>query len=61
MKQPAASAARPRGGEPVLANGSTTVFWLGSPPPRIVIGQPSRRLPPAGRGSVPLSLCPRSG
>jgi hypothetical protein len=23
-----------------------TVFWLGSPPPRIVIGRPGKRLPP---------------
>src|SRR5208283_865209 len=31
----------PRGG-PILTNGSMTVFWLRSPPPRIVIGQPGK-------------------
>src|SRR3978361_504008 len=39
MKQPFASAAGLRGGGPILTNGSMTVFRLGSPPPRIVIGQ----------------------
>ena len=39
MKQSFASAARLRGGGPILTNGSMTMFWLGSPPPRIVIGQ----------------------
>src|SRR5271154_3142508 len=42
MKQSFASAARLRGGGPILTNGSMTVFWLGSPPPRIVIGQPGK-------------------
>jgi hypothetical protein len=38
MKQSFASAARLRGGGPILTNGSMTVFRLGSPSPRIVIG-----------------------
>ena len=38
MKQSFASAARLRGGGPILTNGSMTMFRLGSPPPRIVIG-----------------------
>src|ERR1700684_2268601 len=42
MKKSFASAARLRGGGPILTNGSMTVFWLGSPPPRIVIGQPGK-------------------
>ena len=47
MKQSCASAARLRGGGPILTNGSMTVFRLGSPPPRIVSGQPGR-IDPAG-------------
>ena len=46
MKQSFASAARLRGGGPILTNGSMTVFWLGSPPPRIVIGTKQRRFSP---------------
>lgn len=45
MKQSFASAARIRGGGPILTNGSMTMFWLGSPPPRIVIGQSGRGIP----------------
>src|ERR1700710_1563811 len=41
-KQSFASAARLRGGGPILTNGSMTVFRLGSPPPRIVIGRPGK-------------------
>ena len=40
MKQSFASAARLRGGGPILTSGSKTMFRLGSPPPRIVGGQP---------------------
>ena len=39
MKQSIASAARLRGGGPILTKGSMTMLRLGSPPPRIVIGQ----------------------
>ena len=42
MKQSFASAARLRGGEPILRNGPMTMLGFGSPPPRIVIGQPGR-------------------
>ena len=49
MKQPFASAARLRGGGPILTNGSMTMFWLGSPPPRIVIGQLGRASPAVQR------------
>src|ERR1700760_3527832 len=42
MKQSFASAARLRGSGPILTNGSMTVFRLGSPPPRIVIGRPGK-------------------
>jgi hypothetical protein len=44
MKQSFASAARLRGGGPILTNGSMTMFRLGSPPPRIVIGQPGKEV-----------------
>jgi hypothetical protein len=43
MKQSFASAARLRGSGPILTNGSMTMFRLGSPPPRIVIGQSGKR------------------
>ena len=45
MKQPCASEARLRGSGPILTNGSMTVFWPGSPPPRIGISvQPDVKL-----------------
>ena len=56
MKQSFASAARLRGGGPILTNGSMTMFRLGSPPPRIVSGQLGRTNP-AGRAET---LCLRS-
>src|SRR4051812_23028294 len=40
MKQLFASAARLRGGGPILRNGPMTMLGFGSPPPRIVSGQP---------------------
>ena len=55
MKQPFASAARLRGGGPILTNGSMTMFWLGSPPPRIVIGRPCR-IASAERAEIPFLL-----
>ena len=42
MKQSFASAARLRGSGPILMYGSMTMLRLGSPPPRIVSGQPGR-------------------
>ena len=51
MKQSFASAARLRGGGPILTNGPRTMFRLGSPPPRIVSGQPGR-IDPAGRAKT---------
>ena len=45
MKQPFASATRLRGGGPILTTVVWTMFWLGSPPPRIVIGSPFWREP----------------
>ena len=51
MKQSFASAARLRGDGTILTNGSMTMFWLGSPPPRIVSGQPGRTNP-AGRAET---------
>ena len=56
MKQSFASAARVRGGGSILTNGSITMFRLGSPPPRIVSGQPGRT-DPAGRAET---VCLRS-
>ena len=41
MKQLCASAEGLRGGGPILTDGSVTVFWPGSPPPRIVFSIPS--------------------
>src|ERR671917_1202870 len=38
MMQPCASAAKPRGGGPILHRGSAAMLALGSPPPRTVIG-----------------------
>ena len=38
MKQSFASTARLRGSGPILTSGSKTMFRLGSPPPRIVVG-----------------------
>ena len=40
MMQPCASAAKLRGGGPILHRGSRAMLPLGSPPPRIVIGGP---------------------
>jgi hypothetical protein len=40
MMQPCASAARLRGGGPILDRGPGTIGPVGSPPPRIVIGNP---------------------
>ncbi len=51
MKQSFASAARLRGGGPILMYGSMTMLRLGSPPPRIVSGQPGRTNP-AGRAKI---------
>ena len=51
MKQSFASAARLQGGGPILTNGSMAMFWLGSPPPRIVNSQPNRTNP-AGRAET---------
>jgi len=51
MKQSFASAAGLRGSGPILTNGAMTVFRLGSPPPRIVSGQPDR-INPAGRAET---------
>jgi hypothetical protein len=55
MKQSFASGARLRGGGPILTNGSMTMFRLGSPPLRIVCGQPGRT-DPRGRAET---LCLR--
>jgi hypothetical protein len=38
MMQPCASAAKLRGGGPILHRGSAAMLALGSPPPRTVIG-----------------------
>ena len=51
MKQSFASTAGLRGGGPILTNGAMTMFWLGSPPPRIMSGQPGRTNP-AGRAET---------
>jgi hypothetical protein len=40
MMQPCASAAKLRGGGPILHRGSAAMLALGSPPPRTVIGGP---------------------
>ena len=48
MKQSFASAAGLRGSGPILTNGSMTMFRLGSPPPRIVSGQPGADRSPPG-------------
>jgi hypothetical protein len=45
MKQSFASAARLRGGGPILWNGPMTMLGFGSPPPRIVSGQPGKWRP----------------
>ena len=42
MMQPCASAAKLRGGGPILPLGMTAMSHLGTPPPRTVIGDPSR-------------------
>ena len=52
MKQTCASAARLRGGGPILTNGSTTMSKVGSPPPRIVIGSWARSLDQTRRNSA---------
>jgi hypothetical protein len=52
MKQTCASAARLRGGGPILTNGSMTMLEIGSPPPRIVIGSWARSLGQTRRNSV---------
>ena len=41
MMQPCASAAKLRGGGPILPLGMTAMSHLGTPPPRTVIGDPS--------------------
>src|SRR3954467_14021272 len=51
MMQPCASAARLRGGGPTLNRGSRAMFGVGLPPPRIVIGGPSRTRGPAPKPS----------
>src|SRR3712207_7995575 len=51
MMQPCASAAKLRGGGPILHRGSTAMLALGSPPPRTVIG-----LAPRGRDGAPNPL-----
>src|SRR4051794_28993237 len=51
MMQPCASAARLRGGRPILHRGSAAMLALGSPPPRTVIGRP-----PRWRGGAPNPL-----
>jgi hypothetical protein len=51
MMRPCASAAKLRGGGPILHRGSAAMLPLGSPPPRTVIGQPSR-----GRDGAPKLL-----
>ena len=56
MKQSFASAARLRGGGPILTNGSMTMFGLGSPPPRIVSGQPGKTDPRQGCRNFILAL-----
>ena len=43
MMQPCASAAKSLGGGPILRNGVKATGPLGIPPPRIVIGSPSRQ------------------
>jgi hypothetical protein len=43
MMQACASAAKLRGGGPILNHGIETMVDFGSPPPRIVIGGPLRR------------------
>src|SRR3712207_9107757 len=45
MMQPCASAAKPRGGGPILHRGSRAMLALGSPPPRTVFGGPPQRRP----------------
>jgi hypothetical protein len=45
MKQSFASAAKLRGGGPILWNGPMTMLGFGSPPPRIVSGQPGKWMP----------------
>src|SRR3954470_14190027 len=52
MMQPCASAAKLRGGGPILHRGSAAMLPLGSPPPRTVIGRPPRR---GGGGADPPS------
>ena len=42
MMQPCASAAKLRGGGPILPLGMTAMSHLGTPPPRTVIGDPSQ-------------------
>ncbi len=42
MMQPCASAAKLRGGGPSLTRGVEAVVLVGLPPPRTVIGEPSR-------------------
>ena len=58
MKQSFASAAGLRGGGPILTNGSMTMFRLGSPPPRIVSGQPGRTDPPGVPKLYACAPCP---
>src|SRR5438128_604152 len=51
MMQPCASAAGLRGGGPTLNHGAKAMFRDGLPPPRIVIGGPSRLRGPAPKSS----------
>src|SRR3954453_24115495 len=51
MMQPCASAAGLRGGGPTLNHGARAMFRAGLPPPRIVIGGPSRLRGPAPKPS----------
>ena len=55
MMQPCASAAKLRGGGPILHDGMEAMGSFGSPPPRIVIGSSSRE-PDERRNSLFLLL-----
>jgi hypothetical protein len=54
MMQSCASAAKLQGGGPILHSGLEAMGYIGSPPPRIVIGSPSHGPPRR------LSSCPQS-
>jgi hypothetical protein len=38
MMQACASAAKRLGGGPILNHGAAAMFWVGTPPPRTVLG-----------------------